>query len=284
MSFWTARRFFTPDIRDQRHLGRRIVVFSMTDRIILVTGAGSGIGKVTALRLGELESVVIVVDQNGDTARETVQDLTQSNRRAVAMEADVSNPDDVARVFSDVEAQYQRLDGIIHCAGIGAEKTILETTLEDWERLIRVNLTGTFLCAQAAAKIMVKQRYGRIVLMGSAAGERGGTGRTAYGASKGGVSAMTRVLSVELAELGITVNALAPGAIETELVAKMHDAETRTSYCSRIPANRYGSPDEVAAAAVFLVSEESRYISGVVLPIDGGFLAGGVIKRQSNPF
>ncbi len=94
---------------------------------------------------------------------------------------------------------------------------------------------------------------------------------------------MTRVLSVELAELGITVNALAPGAIETELVAKMHDAETRASYCSRIPANRYGSPDDVAAAAVFLVSEESRYISGVVLPIDGGFLAGGVIKRQSNP-
>ena len=258
-------------------------MFSMTDRIILVTGAGSGIGKITARRLGELESVVIVVDQNGDTARETVQDLKQSNRRAVAIEADVSNPNDVARVFSDVEGKYQRLDGIIHCAGIGAEKTILETTLEDWERLIRVNITGTFLCAQAAAKIMVKQRYGRIVLMGSAAGERGGTGRTAYGASKGGVSAMTRVLSVELAELGITVNALAPGAIETELVAKMHDAKTRTSYCSRIPANRYGSPDEVAAAAVFLVSEESRYISGMVLPIDGGFMAGGVIKRQSNP-
>ena len=104
-------------------------MFSMTDRIILVTGAGSGIGKVTALKLGELESVVIVVDQNGDSARETVQDLTQSNCRAVAMEADVSNPDDVARVFSDVESKYQRLDGIIHCAGIGAEKTILELSL-----------------------------------------------------------------------------------------------------------------------------------------------------------
>ena len=122
-------------------------------------------------------------------------------------------------------------------------KAILETTLEDWETLIRVNLTGTFLCAQAAAKIMVKQRYGRILLMGSAAGERGGTGRTASGQSKGGVSAMTRVFSVELAELGITVNALAPGAIETELVAKMHGVKTRTSYCSRIPANRYRSPD-----------------------------------------
>ena len=103
MSFWTARRFFTPYIRDQRHLGRSIVVFSMTDRIILVTGAGSGIGKVTALRLGELESVVIVVDQNGDTARETVQDLEKSNRKAVAMEADISNPDDVSR------ADVQRL-------------------------------------------------------------------------------------------------------------------------------------------------------------------------------
>ena len=255
----------------------------MTDRIILVTGAGSGIGKTTALRLGELGSVVIAVDQNGDTAKGTVADLNRSNDRAVPIEADVSSPEDVTRVFTEIEARYKRLDGIIHCAGIGIEKTILETTLEDWDRLIGVNLTGTFLCAQAAAKIMVKQRYGRIVLMGSAAGERGGTGRTAYGASKGGVSAMTRVLSVELAELGITVNALAPGAIETELVAKMHDAETRTSYCSKIPANRYGTPDEVAAVAVFLVSEESRYVSGVVLPIDGGFMAGGVIKRQSNP-
>ena len=106
-------------------------MFSMTDRISLVTGAGSGIGKIIAWRLGELESVVIVVDQNGDTARETVQDLKQSNRRAVAIEADVSNPNDVARVFSDVEAKYQRLGGIIHCAGICAEKTIFETTLED---------------------------------------------------------------------------------------------------------------------------------------------------------
>ena len=101
-------------------------MFSMTDRIILVTGAGSGIGKTTARRLGELESVVIVVDQNGDNARETVQDLKQSNRRAVAIEADVSNPNDVARVFFDVEAKYQRLGGIIHCAGIGAERQYLK--------------------------------------------------------------------------------------------------------------------------------------------------------------
>ena len=159
----------------------------------------------------------------------------------------------------------------------------MDTTLEEWDRIIAVNLTGTFLCARGAAKIMARQRYGRIVLMGSVAGERGGTGRTAYGASKGGVSAITRVMAVELAELGVTVNALAPGAIETELVSKMHDAATREAHSTRIPVNRYGTPEEVAATAVFLVSEEAGYISGVVMPIDGGFMGGGVIKRQANP-
>lgn len=258
-------------------------MFSFSDKNILVTGAGSGIGKATALMLGQQNAGVIVVDQNQETTHRTVEELEKSGARASAVVADISDPDAVDQMYAHTAEHFETLDGIVHCAGIGIERTIMETTREDWDRIIAVNLTGTFLCAQGAAKIMARQRYGRIVLMGSAAGERGGTGRTAYGASKGGVSAIARVMAVELAELGITVNALAPGAIETELVSKMHDAETREAYCARIPVNRYGTPEEVAATAVFLVSEEAGYINGVVMPIDGGFMGGGLIKRKANP-
>lgn len=258
-------------------------MFTFFGKNILVTGAGSGIGKATALLLGLQNARVIVVDQHQETAHQTLEELKELGAEGVVVVADISNADAVDQMYARTMEKYETLDGIVHCAGIGVERTIMETTREEWDRIIAVNLTGTFLCAQGAAKIMAKQHYGRIVLMGSAAGERGGTGRTAYGASKGGVSAITRVMAVELAELGITVNALAPGAIETELVSRMHDAETREAYCSRIPTNRYGTPEEVAVTAVFLVSEEAGYINGVVMPVDGGFMGGGVIKRQGNP-
>ena len=125
---------------------------------------------------------------------------------------------------------------------------------------------------------MVKAGYGRIVSMCSTAGERGGTRRTAYGASKGGVAAMTRVMALEWARSGVTVNTLAPGAIDTALVQKMHDAETRRAYPQGIPMDRFGAPEEVAVAAVFLVLPQSGYITGVTLPVDGGFISSGVIK------
>ncbi|MDP6097170.1 MAG: SDR family NAD(P)-dependent oxidoreductase [Gammaproteobacteria bacterium] len=258
-------------------------MLSFSGKNILVTGAGSGIGKATALLLGQQNAGIIVVDQHQETALQTTEELKELGVRAIFVVANISDAAAVDQMYASTMENFKTLDGIVHCAGIGIERTLMEMTREEWDRIIAVNLTGTFLCAQGAAKIMVKQRYGRIVLMGSAAGERGGTGRTAYGASKGGVSAITRVMAVELAELGITVNALAPGAIETELVSRMHDAETREAYCSRIPVNRYGTPEEVAATAVFLVSEEAGYINGVVMPVDGGFMGGGVIKRKANP-
>ncbi|MDE0715304.1 MAG: SDR family oxidoreductase [Gammaproteobacteria bacterium] len=169
---------------------------------------------------------------------------------------------------------------LMHFAGIGIERFALETTRDEWDRIISVNLTGTFLVMQAAGAVMVEAGYGRIVSMASAAGERGGTGRTAYGASKGGVAAMTRVMALEWAAHGITVNTLAPGAIDTALVQKMHETETRRAYLQRIPMNRYGAPEEVAAAAVCLALPESSYITGVTLAVDGGFLSGGVIKED----
>ncbi len=255
-----------------------------TNQTIIVTGGASGIGQSIARQLVEADARVVIVDRDADAARAMGAELCgTAGDRAIAIPADISIPSDVDAMFASALEFSGELYGIAHCAGIGIERTILDTSLEEWNQLISINLTGTFLCAQGAARIMTPQGYGRILLMGSAAGERGGTGRTAYGATKGGVHAMTRVMAVELAELGITVNAMAPGAIETELVKKMHDDETRQSYCDRIPVNRYGTPEEVASVAVFLLSREAAYVSGVVMPIDGGFMGSGVIKRQMNP-
>ena len=159
------------------------------------------------------------------------------------------------------------------------ERRALETAREEWDRIIAVNPTGSFLVMQAAGAVMVEAGYGRIVSMASIAGERGGFGRTAYGASKGGVAAMTRVMALEWAEFGVTVNTLAPRAIDTALVKKMHDAETRRAYLQGIPMDRYCVPEEVAAAAVYLALRQSGYMSGVTLPVDGGFMSSGVIKR-----
>jgi NAD(P)-dependent dehydrogenase (short-subunit alcohol dehydrogenase family) len=175
--------------------------------------------------------------------------------------------------------RFGSLEILMHFAGIGLEQHALDTSRENWDRIIAVNLTGSFLMLQAAGREMVSKGYGRIVAMSSMAGIRGGTGRTAYGASKGGVAAMMRVMAMEWAKAGVTVNALAPGGIETALVKQMHDAETRRAYLAGIPMDRYGTPEEVAAAALYLALPQSGYITGVSLPVDGGFDASGVIKN-----
>ena len=194
-------------------------------RTALVTGGASGIGFAVARQLAELGAKIAIADIDIDAAQAAASRLPGAE--VMIVQVDVRDPEDAANMIGAVVAKYGKLDILVHSAGVGIEKGFLETTAEEWQRLIDIDLSGTFYCAQAAARHMVDNGYGRIINLASTAGIRGGTGRTAYGAAKGGVITLTRVMAVELAAYGVTANALAPGAIETELVARMHSEETR---------------------------------------------------------
>ena len=246
-------------------------------RVALVTGGASGIGREVARQLAASGAAVAVADINIAGAAEVAAELVSTGARAISVALNVADAASVNAAVAKTSGELGGLHILVHSAGIGVERGFLETSEEEWRCIIDVDLTGTFFCGQAAAREMVKGGYGRIVNLSSTAAIRGGTGRGAYGAAKGGVVALTRVMAIELASQGVTANALAPGAIDTELVAKMHSAKTREVYTRAIPEDRYGTPAEVASAALYLASEEARYITGHIMAVDGGFLAAGLM-------
>ena len=255
-------------------------------RIALITGAGRGIGRDIALRFADEGACVVVADIDIESARVVTGEINQriAGRRAnaaatgaLAIAIDVGQPAAITAALDETLRHYGRLDVLVNNAGIGSNVPVLELSLEEWERNLRINLTGTFLCAQAAGRIMVRQGRGRIINIASISGQRGGVGRAAYGAAKAGVIQLTRVMAVELAARGVGVNAISPGPVDTVQSRGTHTPATRRAYLDRIPLKRYGDGGEIAAAAVFLASDDSSFVAGHILNVDGGFDAAGLI-------
>ena len=246
-------------------------------KVSIITGSGQGIGREIALAMAREGAEVVIADWNESRAQEVASEITECDGIAIPVKVDVSDPVQVEAMVRQTLEAFGRIDILVNNAGIGHVKPFLSITLEEWNRVLGINLTGQFLCAQAAARVMLQQGGGRIVNVASISGERGGTGRAAYGAAKAGVILLTKVMAVELASKGITVNAISPGPTETDQVRECHDDATRAAYHSVLPIKRYAEPSEIANAVLFLASQEASFVHGHILNVDGGFGAAGLI-------
>lgn len=243
----------------------------------MVTGAGGGLGRETALRLAGEGASVMCADLDGGLADETARMIADAGGQARCGQLDVTDEASVTGIIGACVAQLGAPTILINSAGIGRQVKFLDQTPQEFEQVLAVNLTGSWRMARAVAPHMIAASWGRIVNLSSVAGLRGISGRVAYGSSKHGVVGLTQHLAIELAPHNITVNAVAPGPVDTPMTREMHTDATRASYAANIPLHRYGAPAEIAAAICFLASDEASYITGHTLPVDGGFSATAAI-------
>ena len=244
-------------------------------KVAIVTGGLSGIGAAVAARLASEGARVVAADI---TARETT--LPDGDGAILPIALDVSDPGSVDALVAAAQSRFGRVDMLVNAAGIARIAPFLETTVDAFDAVIAVNLRGSFLIGQAVARAMAGQGGGgAIVLIGSVSGLRGNVDRAGYGASKGGVVTLAQVMANELAAHGIRVNVVAPGPIETPMVAAAHDPATRAEWERLTPMARYGTPAEVAAACAYLCSDDASYVTGTVMAVDGGMLGAGLSRR-----
>lgn len=250
-------------------------MFDLTNKVVLVTGAAKGMGKAHSLALAKAGAKVILTDIDFQEVQKSAQEIIDLGLEARTYKLDVTNKIEIDQVFDQVFEVYKRLDILINNAGILLSKPFLEITQEEWDKVLNINLKGQFLCAQKAAFLMKQNNWGRIINISSIASGEIGVGLALsahYAASKGGVKALTETLALELAQYNITVNAIAPGAIETDMTKNLNE-EVGKNLLNSIPLKRFGKPEEVANLAVFLASEEASYLTGSTIYIDGGLLA-----------
>lgn len=240
-----------------------------------ITGAARGIGLATTKRFLAEGWAVAMFDIEAEQLAQSVAALDQPER-TLALPGDVSDPASVESAVAAIRARFGRLDALVNNAGIAVFGPILQTSLEDWKRVMDVNLTGPFLTGQAAAPVMAENGGGAIVNITSISGLRASTLRVAYGTSKAGLAHLTKQQAVEYASLGIRVNAVAPGPVDTAMAKAVHTPEIRADYHDAMPLNRYGLESELANAIFWLASGEASYITGQVLAVDGGFDAAGI--------
>jgi NAD(P)-dependent dehydrogenase (short-subunit alcohol dehydrogenase family) len=244
-------------------------------KVAVVTGAARGIGLAVARRFLDDGYSVALLDIDAATLVQTAATLAPPER-VLAIECDVAEPAQVQSAIDRVAARFGRIDALVNNAGVAVFKPLLDTTYEEWARVIAVNLTGPFLCTQACAPVMLAGGGGAVVNVGSISGLRASTLRVAYGTSKAALMHLTKQQAAELGERGIRVNAVAPGPVDTAMAKAVHTPDIRAGYHDAIPLNRYGTEEEIAAAVAFLCSDAASYVNGQTLAVDGGFDATGI--------
>jgi 3-oxoacyl-[acyl-carrier protein] reductase len=245
-------------------------MIDLTGKVALVTGGAQGIGRAIAETLAGLGADVIVADLQKDKAKSTAKEIASaSSRKTLGLNVDVAQQESVKAMVEKAIAEFGRIDILVNNAGTTRDNLIMRISEADWDLVLNVNLKGAFNCSQAIVRPMMKQRYGRIINITSVSGMVGQAGQTNYSSSKAGLIGFTKALAKEVGSRNITVNAVAPGFIETELTSDLPE-EVKEMALKITPAGRFGQPQEIANAVAFLASEEAAYVTGAVLRVDGG--------------
>ena len=243
----------------------------MDKKVAVVTGSARGIGKAIAQKLAHMDFDIVICDVDEKAVQDTTAEIEKLGAKAIGLKVDVTNADEVEHLFEETKNTFGQVDVLVNNAGITRDNLLIRMKEEEWDSVIAVNLKGSFNCLRTAAKIMMKQRNGKIINIASVVGVMGNAGQANYSASKGGLISLTKSAAKELAARGVTVNAVAPGYIETDMTKRLPDS-VKEGFLTVVPLKRPGQAEDVANVVGFLVSPDSDYITGQVIHVDGGMV------------